>query len=329
MNIRNIRQLKQTASQRLAQAPLANNIVFLYGGISIGLSALVTVVNYFAGSEMSNFGGLSNIGIRSLLSTIQTVLPMIQSVVVMALEFGYLNAALRISREQYASPNSLRMGYQRFWPMLRLNLMQAFLYMGIMLLSCYLAIQLFFVTPFANEITSIASGLVGASDPLAMIDEATYAAISESIVPLFPMWGVIFLLLFLPIFYKFRLANYLLIDNPQMRTGMLLRESSRLMKKNRFALFRLDLSLWWYFLLSTLASAVGYGDVILSMLGITLPWSETVSYFLFYGIYLVLELVLVYFFLNPISVTYALAYQSLCPEKEEESGVVLGNIFQM
>jgi uncharacterized membrane protein len=278
---------------------------------------------------MSTFGGLSNIGIRSLRPTIQTVLPMSQSVVVMALEFGYLNAALRISREQYASPNSLRMGYQRFWPMLRLNLMQAFLYMGIMLLSCYLAIQLFFVTPFANEIMSIASGLVGASDPLAMIDEATYAAISESIVPLFPMWGVIFLLLFLPIFYKFRLANYLLIDNPQMRTGMLLRESSRLMKKNRFALFRLDLSLWWYFLLTTLASAVGYGDVLLPMFGITLPWSETVSYFLFYGIYLVLELVLVYFFLNPISVTYALAYQSLCPEKEEESGVVLGNIFQM
>jgi uncharacterized membrane protein len=329
MNIRNIRQLKQTASQRLAQAALAKNIVFLYGGISIGLSALVTVVNYFAGSEMSNFGGLSNIGIRSLLSTIQTVLPMIQSVVVMALEFGYLNAALRISREQYASPNSLRMGYQRFWPMLRLNLMQAFLYMGIMLLSCYLAIQLFFVTPFANEIMSIASGLVGAPDPLAMIDEATYAAISESIVPLFPMWGVIFLLLFLPIFYKFRMANYLLIDNPKMHTGMLLRESGRLMKGNRFALFRLDLSLWWYFLLTFLASAVGYGDVLLPMVGITLPWPETVSYFLFYGIYLVLELVLVYFFLNPISVTYALAYQSLCPKKEEESGVVLGNIFQM
>ena len=329
MNIRDIRQLKRTASQRLANAPLAKNIVFLYGGISIGLSALVTIVNYFAGSEMSNYGGLSNIGIRSMLSTIQTVLPMIQSVVVMALEFGYLNAALRISREQYASPNSLRMGYQRFWPMLRLNLMQALIYMAIMILSSYLAIQLYLVTPLSNDVMTITSGLVGASDPLAMIDEATYLAISNAILPLFPIWGGIFLLLFLPIFYKFRMANYLLIDNPKMRTGMLLRESGRLMKKNRFALFRLDLSLWWYFLLTSLASAVGYGDVILPMFGITLPWPETVSYFLFYGIYLVLELILVYFFLNPISVTYALAYQSLCPEKEEESGVVLGNIFQM
>ena len=66
-----------------------------------------------------------------------------------------------------------------------------------------------------------------------------------------------------------------------------------------------------------------------SMLGITFPWPDTVSYFLFYGIYLVVELVILYFFLNSVSVTYALAYQSLCPEKEADSGVVLGNIFQM
>ena len=124
-------------------------------------------------------------------------------------------------------------------------------------------------------------------------------------------------------------TNYLLIDNPGMRVGMLLRESRRLMKRNRFALFRLDLSLLWYFLLSAMAAIAGYGDVVLPMLGITLPFSETVGYFLFYGIYLVLELAIIYFFLNPVSVTYALAYQSLCPEQKEENSVVLGNIFQM
>lgn len=329
MNIREIRQLKQTAAQRLAAAPLAKNIVFLYGGISLGLSALVTVVNYVAGLEMSNYGGLSNIGTRSMISAIQSFLPMIQSLVIMALEFGYLNAALRISREQYASPNSLRMGYQRFWPMLRLNLMQGLIYMLITMVSAYLAIQIFLVTPLSREVMTLASGLMGLADPIAAMDEATYQAISTAILPLFPIWGGIFLLLAVPIFYSFRLANYLLIDNPQMRVGMLLRESSRLMKRNRFALFRLDLSLIWYFLLTALAAAAGYGDLLLPMLGITLPFSETVGYFLFYGIYLVLELAIVYFFLNPVSVTYALAYQSLCPEKKEDNSVVLGNIFQM
>lgn len=329
MNIREIRQLKQTAAQRLAAAPLAKNIVFLYAGISLGLSALVTVVNYVAGLEMSNYGGLSNIGTRSMLSAIQSFLPMIQSLVIMALEFGYLNAALRISREQYASPNSLRMGYQRFWPMLRLNLMQGLIYMLITMLSVYLAIQVFLVTPLSGEVMTLASGFLGLADPIAAMDEATYQAIATAILPLFPIWGGIFLLLSVPIFYSFRLANYLLIDNPQMRVGMLLRESSRLMKRNRFALFRLDLSMIWYFLLTALAAAAGYGDLLLPMLGITLPFSETVGYFLFYGIYLVLELAIVYFFLNPVSVTYALAYQSLCPEKKEDNSVVLGNIFQM
>lgn len=329
MNIRNIRELKQTASQRLSAAPQAKNIVLLYGCISLGLSALVTVVNFIAGSEMSNYGGLSNIGIRSLLSTVQTILPMVQSLVAIGLQFGYLNATLRISREQYASVNSLRMGYQRFWAVLRLNLIQGMLYMLIGILSAYLAIQLFLVTPLSNEIMAIAGGFVNTPDPMAMMDEATYLAISQAILPMFPIWGAIFLLLFVPLFYKFRMASYILIDNPQMRTGMLLRESGRMMKRNGFALFRLDLSLWWYFLLSALASVIGYGDMLLPMLGITFPWSDTVSYFLFYGIYLVIELVIIYCFMNHISVTYALAYQSLCPEKQEDNSVVLGNIFQM
>jgi len=110
---------------------------------------------------------------------------------------------------------------------------------------------------------------------------------------------------------------------------MILRESHALMKRNRLNLFRLDLSLWWYFLLTLLAAAACYGDLLLPLVGITFPWSDTVGYFLFYGIYLVLELIIFYLFLNKVSVTYALAYQSLCPEKKEDNAVVLGNIFQM
>ena len=87
-----------------------------------------------------------------------------------------------------------------------------------------------------------------------------------------------------------------------------------MMKRNGFALFRLDLSLWWYFLLTALASAVGYGDVLLPMVGITLPWPETVSYFLFYGLFLVIQFAIYYFFGNRVGITYALAYDSLLPQ---------------
>lgn len=329
MNIRDIRALKQTASERLTSAGQAKTIVLIYGGVTIGLSALVTVVNFITGTEMSNFGGLSNIGIRSFLSTIQTILPMIQSVLLLCLEFGYLNAMLRISRGQYASVRSLKMGIDRFWSVLQLTLLRGFLYLGILMLSVYLAIQIFLITPLSNDVMALAGQFVNATDPLAMMDEATYLAISDAILPLFPIWGLVFAALFLPVFYQYRLASYILVDNPQMRSLVILRESHKLMKRNRLNLFRLDLSLWWYFLLTLLAAAACYGDLLLPMLGITFPWSDTVGYFLFYGIYLVLELIIFYLFLNKVSVTYALAYQSLCPEKKEDNAVVLGNIFQM
>ena len=329
MNIRNIRQLKADASERLAAAPNAKNIVLVYGGITIGLSALVTVINFIAGTEMSNFGGLSNIGIRSFLSTIQTVLPMVQSVVLLALELGYANACLRISRGQYASARSLKMGFDRFLPMLRLSLMQGLIYLLIMMISVYLGVQIFLLTPLSKDAMAVVTDLMGVADPLSIMDEATYLAFSQAILPLFPIWGVVFLSLFLPVFYQLRLTNYILIDNPGMRTIQVLRQSRMYMKRNRLNLFRLDLSMWWYFLLTLLATTACYGDMLLSMAGIVLPWSDTVGYFVFYGVYLVLELAIFYLFLNRVSVTYACAYESLRPQQEETNSVVLGNIFQM
>ena len=335
MNIRNIRDLKQTAGSRLENAPQAGRLVLIYGGINAGLSALITIVNYCLSLQISQMGGLSNIGLRSVLSTVQTVLPMVQWVVLMCLELGFLNAMLRISRGQYASPNSLRMGADRFWPLLRCTLLQSAIYLGAFMLSVYLAVQIFLITPLSNDALEIVSGMIGGLNPsmnidaAMMLDDATYLAFYNAMLPVFPIVGVVCLLLMVPLFYQYRMVNYLLIDNPAMGTMAVLRESRKLMKRNRFALFKLDVSLWWYFLLSVLSGMVAYGDVLLPMLGFSLPFSDTVGYFLFYGIYLVLEFGITWLFLNRISVTYALAYESLLPEKKDDGGVVLGNIFQM
>ena len=65
------------------------------------------------------------------------------------------------------------------------------------------------------------------------------------------------------------------------------------------------------------------------MLGITLPWSADVSYFLFFALYLAAQFAIYYFLRNPVDVTYALAYDAIKPEEKQDGGVVLGNIFQM
>ena len=69
----------------------------------------------------------------------------------------------------------------------------------------------------------------------------------------------------------------------------------------------------------------------LTLLGITLPWSPTVSFFLFYGAFLVMQFALFYFFLLRVNAAYALTYEVIRPKPAEpqQGGVVLGNIFDL
>lgn len=100
-------------------------------------------------------------------------------------------------------------------------------------------------------------------------------------------------------------------------------------RRKRLKLLRLDLGLWWYYAALLGAMAVCYGDQILAALGVKLPWSEDVSFFLFYGAYLAAQFAVYYFLRGRVEVTYALAYDALRPRERQENGVVLGNIFQM
>ena len=77
------------------------------------------------------------------------------------------------------------------------------------------------------------------------------------------------------------------------------------------------------------ATVICYGDVLLPTLGLQLPVSETVAFFAFYALYIGASFCILFFLRNRVEVTYALAYDAVKPEEKQDSGVVLGNIFQM
>ena len=99
-------------------------------------------------------------------------------------------------------------------------------------------------------------------------------------------------------------------------------------KGSRMRLFRLDLSFWWWYVISLLTVLVCYGEEILAALGISLSLPKDAGYFLFMGAYLVLQFVTWYFLRSRVEVVYAQAYDALKP-RQSSDGVVLGNIFQM
>ena len=331
MNIRDRRQLHETARQRLEQAQYKNRIILIYTSITVGLAALVTVITYILGQQISQTGGLSNMGLRSILSTANFLLPILQNLVLFCLELGFLNAMIRMSRGLYTSPQSLRAGMPRFWAAIRCTLLLSFRYILIGFCSFYLAVTIFTMTPLSREAISILEPLMAqmtVMDTQLVLEADVVARLLDSMTSAFVIWGLLLVVTLVPVYYRYRLANYILMDKPAYGALMALEESKVLMRKNGFAMFRLDLSLWWYYLLAALSTAVCYGDVILRSLGVSLPWSDTVSYFVFYGLFLAIQFALSYFFGNRVGITYALAYEALKPEEKPTGGVVLGNIFQ-
>ena len=88
MNLRNTREIKDFASRRLEDSASQKQIVLIYVALALGLTALVTVLNHVLDLQIENFGGLSNLGKKTMLSSVQSMLPLAQSILTMCLDVG-------------------------------------------------------------------------------------------------------------------------------------------------------------------------------------------------------------------------------------------------
>ena len=332
MNIRDNREISNFAARRVADSPAQKRIVLLYAALALGMAALVTAVNYVLGLQMDNYGGLIHLGTRKILSSIQTMLPLAQSVLTLCLEVGYLAAMLRIARGQYVSPQTLRLGLDRFWVLLRCSIFKNLILVANVFLGVYLGIMIFMMTPLSEPAIEVLSPYLAemtVMDSTLALEEAAYAEFAATMLPAYAICAVTIGLLTVPVLYSYRMVNYIIIDRPAIGALAALRESKLMMRRNRFALFKLDLRLWWYYAAMLAATVLCYGDVILPLLGVEMPWNGDVSYFLFFAVYLAVLFAVYYFLRNRVEVAYGLAYDALRPQETQDNGVVLGNIFDM
>lgn len=330
MTIPSFKILKKNAAERVAAAENSKKIVLIYVGAVTVLALLVTVINYALKLQISQLGGLSNMGLRSVLSTVQSVLPMLQSVVTLCLQLGYMAAMLRVARQQYASEQTLKLGFDRFWVLLRYVILESCLYTLVGLAAFWIAVQVYLLTPLSRSAMSMVTPEM--ADPnviMELLQDPVFAGeITSAMLPLFILFGILYAVLFVPINYSLRMGRYVLIDKPGQGAVFAMKESRNIMRGSRVRLFKLDMSLWWWYAISLFSTVLCYGDVLLPMIGVELPFSADVSYFLFYGLFLAAQFLAAYFFGNYIQVVYAQVYNALKP-REKDTGVVLGNIFQM
>lgn len=328
----NTRELPPLAARRLSDAPVGKRIVLIYAGIVTGLAVLTTLITFLLDLQINKSGGLSGMGTRTILSAVQSTLPLIQSAVIMCLTLGYRAAMLRIAREQYVSPQTLRLGFSRFWVLLRSGILQALILLSIGIASMYLSTTLFVLSPWSGPLvevmTPIMTGMSSLS-PNLVLDDATAAQLLSAMVPLVLISLVVFTLAAIPILLRYLMVDYVIIDKPGIGAMAALRESRTMMRSNCLKLLGLGFRMWWYYLALAATSLLCYGDSLLPLLGVTLPVSETTAFYGFYVLYLAAQFAITYFLGNRVEVAYALAYESIRPRETPPDGVVLGNIFNM
>ena len=331
MDIRNIRELKQTAFRRLDEARDGKKILLTYSLISILSALLVTVINYCLNIQVNQLGGLGNMGTRSILTSISSFLPIVLNLALMCLELGFLAAMIRIGRGMYTSVQTLRAGMPRFWAMLRADLLIYAVILALSVAAFYLATIIFALLPVSNKVMELMLPLLTAADPTTAILEAgVEAQMLEAVTPLLVIFGITALIIVLPATYQYRMVHYVLMHDPRAGARRALRESKKMMRRNRLALFKIDLSLWWFYVVSLLSTAVCYGDELLAMVGIDVNLPEWAAYFLFYVLFLAITFASNMLLKGKVGVVYAMFFDAVRPKEEENTGsVVLGNIFQM
>ena len=330
MDICNTSEIKAAALRRLTDAGQAKRIAAIYAGVTLGLSALVTILGLVLEAMMSGATGLGGMGRRTILSSVQSMLPWVVGLITMCVELGYQAAMLRVARGQYASPQTLRLGFDRFWVLLRCILLEGVILFAIAFGGIYIATMLFMLTPFSGRVMEVLSPVlenVTLLSPEMVLDEALYDQLMQAMIPAFVMCAIVVAAAAIPVLYRLRMARFVIIDKPGIGALAALGESRKMMKGNCLRLAKLDISLWPYYIGCVFASLLCYGDVLLPMMGVRFPWSDTVSYYLFFALYLAVQFAVYYFLKNQAEVAYSIAYDSIRPKEPKTEGVALGSIF--
>lgn len=318
MDIQNRRGLKEAARVSLANAAYdPRKLVLIHTLASVLFALAVTALDFVLGDRIAGTGGLGGLDRRTILSTIQSVLRLANLVLLPFWGVGYIYTAMGIARGKEVGPGSLLEGLRRWGAVLRVNLLQILLYFFMGMACYYFAMAIFLATPMSGSLQTLVTPYLNDPTPL-MTDPVLSAQVMRASIPMFVIFLVLCVILALPMAYHFRMSNYILLDDPKAGAFAVLRRSKRLMHGDRFNLFKLDLSFWWFYGAQALLSIICYGDWLLELLGVTLPFSGDTAFFLFYILSLALQVVLYTYTRNRVAVTYALTYDALGGSVDEK-----------
>lgn len=306
---------RQMRSEGLAALDAADyspkKTIMIHSGVTIGLGLLLSVLTYLMDMGIDQTGGLGGIGVRAVLETIRSMLETTNMLVLPFWAIGYTRMTINWIRRQRSDAVMLLTGFRYLGPVLRLLIVQALIYVGLGMAGAYVGASLFMLTPGAEALNAVTEQMVnsGIADTSVLLESEEYMSAA---LPMIPYMLVAAAVLVIPAAYRLRFAEFVLMDDPRVGALRAVGKSLRMTRRNCLSLLKLDLRFWWYHLAGVLIVVLGYGDVLLALLGIELGISADAAMFGFYIFALLCEFALYVWKKNEVSTVYALAYEQLC-----------------
>ena len=310
-------QLRTEAQRALDGASVSpRRLVAIHSGVSIGIGLLLSVLSYLLQQGIAGTGGLSGIGMRTVLETCQMVLQLANTILLPFWAMGYIRAVLQWTTWEKTEPSVLLQGFRNWGPVLRLQILQGILYVALMILGGQLASVIYLMTPAAQDVYAqmqqvLASGI---TDSTALLESEAYLEATMAMAPYILIGALVFVA---PMAYRLRFASYVLMDVPQMGALRSMLLSWHMTRRNCLALLKLDLRFWWFYLAQLLIAALGYGDLLLPLLGVELGISADAAMFGFYIAALICEFGLFVWQKNRVFTLYGMVYRQLTAPREE------------
>ncbi len=298
---------KYSAAASLHNAAYSpKRLLAIHSGAAVVLSLVLSVISFVLNYAISPSGGLGSMDLQAALSTAQVMLRLVQVVLTPFWTAGLCYAAIGIARGITARPSDLLEGFRRFKPLLTSGILIGLQYAARALISTYISSQLLAFTPLSMKIydATLALQKDPELDPRTLLGEA-YVPVMVTFVCIF---AVVFLAVCAPVFYRYRMTRYLIMDAQETGGIRAMMRSRMVMHRRRWELAKLDFSFWWYYALIALGLALCYGDLILSALGVTLPIPDGTAYWLFLCLGLLTQLAVKTLAGPQVAVCYAHRY---------------------
>lgn len=304
------KQIKKEADLRIATTPGNHKkLILVYSAIALGAGFLCQIIDFITNLMMENTGGLSGLGARAILGTVNSLFPLAVNLLLPLWMLGLMATALRLCRQERVDTNNLKEGFSRWGVMLRLSIFQGLLLFGVAYLTMQVSTILFsvtnlsrsameFLSPYATDLTLLESSM---EDPAFMAD------LLKAMAPMLILWVVLLLVMMIPLVYSLRLSYYRIVDIERPGALRAMAESRKMMKGNKWMLFKLDLSFWWYYLLQILLALLLEVPMFLA----NSLMSFDVALLIAAALQALGSFYLQYRFLLKIEVSYALFYDTL------------------